>query len=158
MIDVSSLFPLGVAHYLLGGFLIGVGISLIYLKTGIIAGASTFFTSTLSYISNCSFLQQKKYLESRNWRLLFALSIVLGAGLYSITHNTSFITALSWKRLLLAGVLVGFGTRMSGGCTSGHGICGLASLSKESLINVAVFFIVAIIVAHLTAGLTGVVG
>ena len=143
------MFPLGIEHYLFGGVLIGLGISFIYLTTGIIAGARTFFTSTWSYFTKIKFLQQKKYLESRSWRVIFAISIIVGALIHTFINGTWFTTSLSWYRLLFGGILVGFGTRLSGGCTSGHGICGLASLSKESFVNVAVFFIVAIITAHI---------
>ena len=56
----------------------------------------------------------------------------------------------SWAVVVIAGLLVGFGTRLGGGCTSGHGICGVARLSLRSLIATAVFMVVAIIVVAIT--------
>jgi hypothetical protein len=87
--------------------------------------------------------------SSRDWRLLFALAMVLGAWLYAATHQAFFVTAVGWWRLALGGVLVGFGTRLSSGCTSGHGICGVASFSRASLLAVAVFMAVAIVTARI---------
>jgi hypothetical protein len=54
-------------------------------------------------------------------------------------------------RLAIGGVLVGFGARLSNGCTSGHGICGLSSLSRPSLMAVLVFMVVAIVTANVMA-------
>ena len=56
---------------------------------------------------------------------------------------------ISYWRLLIGGIFVGFGTRLGRGCTSGHGICGIASLSKSSFINVIIFVTVAIITANI---------
>ncbi len=61
------------------------------------------------------------------------------------------VTQIEWWRLLIGGMFVGIGARMSGGCTSGHGICGLAALEKVSLVATVTFLAVAIGVAHLTA-------
>jgi uncharacterized membrane protein YedE/YeeE len=74
--------------------------------------------------------------------------MVLGAWLYAATHQAFFVTAEGWWRLALGGLLVGFGTRLSSGCTSGHGICGVASFSGASLLAVAVFMAAAIVTAR----------
>jgi uncharacterized membrane protein YedE/YeeE len=58
------------------------------------------------------------------------------------------VTHVQWPRLLAGGFLAGLGARMSGGCTSGHGICGLASFQLSSLLAVVTFVITAIVVAH----------
>ena len=63
-------------------------------------------------------------------------------------HGVATPTSIEWWRLLLGGVLVGIGARMGGGCTSGHGICGIASLEKVSVVATVIFLSVAIIVAH----------
>nr|WP_267641249.1 YeeE/YedE family protein [Haloarchaeobius amylolyticus] len=144
-----ELFPNGVAHYALGGFLIGLGTAIIYLGTGIIAGASTFLESTWSYVSNRSRFQQFRFTSSRDWRVVFTLSIVSGAALYTLaTGGDWFTTEVAPWRLLLGGFLVGIGTRVGKGCTSGHGVCGVGSLSETSLVNVATFVVVAILTAN----------
>ena len=75
--------------------------------------------------------------------------MILGAFIYAITLSPDgfFTTSLQWWRLLLGGFLVGFGTRLSQGCTSGHGISGLASLSNASLYAVITFIAVGILTA-----------
>ena len=149
-LDFATLFPEGVSHYLLGGLLIGLGTAAIYLGTGIAAGASTFLESTLSYVSDRERFQQFRFVNSRSWRLVFTLGIVLGAAGYTaVSGDDWFVTRVSTPRLFVGGVLVGVGTRVGKGCTSGHGICGVGSLSDASLANVATFIAVAAGTAHL---------
>lgn len=151
---IETLFPNGISHYLIGGVLIGVGTAVIYLGTGIHAGASTFLESTLSYVSKLSRFQQPKFIASRDWRVVFTLGIVAGAAAYSIVlGDFGWTTEVSPLRLLVGGILVGVGTRLGKGCTSGHGICGVGSGSKTSIYNVAIFMIVAIGVAQLMMAL-----
>ncbi len=140
-----SLFPLGIEHYLAGGVIIGIGVSLIYITTGIIAGASGFFSSTLAYFLDNEYFRQ--YKASRNWRLVFTIGLIAGAFLYTQTIGETFVTQVHWWRLAIGGFFVGIGTRLARGCTSGHGICGLSSLSIPSLIAVITFMTVAIITA-----------
>jgi uncharacterized membrane protein YedE/YeeE len=143
------MFPLGVVPYLIGGVLIGLGVSYVYVTTGIHATQSSLFSTTLSYLSKLPYFQQRAYVESRGWRLTFALGVIGGALLYAVTLAPGgfFTTTVQWWRLVLGGVLVGFGTRLSQGCTSGHGISGLASLSSTSLYAVITFLAVGIITA-----------
>ena len=149
------MFPLGVFPYIVGGILIGVGVSHIFITTGLHATQSSFFSTTLSYLSKRPYFQQKQYLNSRGWRLTFALGVILGALIYTITLSSEgfFTTSVQWWRLALGGFLVGFGTRLSKGCTSGHGISGLASLSSTSLYAVITFLAVGIITAILVQAL-----
>jgi len=147
---IETLFPRGVSHYLLGGILIGLGTAVIYLGTGIHAGASTFLESTLSYASKLSRFQQPKFIASRDWRVVFTLGIVAGAAAYSIALGEfGWTTEVQPSRLFLGGILIGIGTRLGKGCTSGHGVCGIGSGSKTSILNVALFMLVAIGVAQL---------
>lgn len=143
------MFPLGIIPYLIGGIFIGVGVSYIYITTGLHATQSSFFSSTLSYFLKRPYFQQKQYLTSRGWRLTFAGGVILGALIYTITLSPEgfFITTVQWWRLVLGGFLVGFGTRLSRGCTSGHGISGLASLSTTSFYAVITFLVVGILTA-----------
>ena len=151
---VETLFPNGIGHYLFGGILIGMGTVLIYLGTGIHAGASTFLESTLSYFSKLSRFQQPKFTASRDLRVVFTLGIVSGAAAYSVAlGDFGWTTDVSPWRLFIGGILIGVGTRLGKGCTSGHGICGVGSVSKTSIYNVAVFMLVAIGVAQLVMSL-----
>lgn len=144
------MFPLGIYPYLIGGLIIGVGVSFVYIMTGLHATQSSFFSSTISYFSKTPYFQRKTYLDTREWRLYFAASVVLGALIYTLTVSPDgfWTTSVQWWRLVLGGFLVGFGTRLSSGCTSGHGISGIASLSSTSLYAVITFIAVGIVTAH----------
>lgn len=146
------MFPNGINSYLIGGIIIGLSTSLVYILLGIHATQSTFFATTLSYLfPKIPYFNQKNYLEQREWRIAFAFGVVLGALVYTVTlSNQGFWTTdVQLWRLLFGGILVGFGVRMSSGCTSGHGISGLASLSTTSLYAVITFIGVGIIVAKI---------
>ncbi|MBD3171263.1 YeeE/YedE family protein [Candidatus Bathyarchaeota archaeon] len=146
------MFPNGINSYLIGGIIIGLSTSLVYILLGIHATQSTFFATTLSYLfPKIPYFNQKNYLEQREWRIAFAVGVVLGALVYTMTlSNQGFwMTDVQLWRLLIGGILVGFGVRMSSGCTSGHGISGLASLSTTSLYAVITFIGVGIIVAKI---------
>ncbi|ELY94180.1 hypothetical protein C483_03410 [Natrialba hulunbeirensis JCM 10989] len=170
----GDLFPNGIEHYALGGLFVGLGVAVIYLGTAIPAGASTFLESTLSYASNLSRFQQ--YHPSRDWRVVFTLGIVAGAFVYAATFQsglvssslhqpattgeflevgglTLWLTEVQPWRLFLGGVLIGIGTRLGKGCTSGHGVCGVGSASSASFVGVATFLLIAIGVAQLVAAL-----
>jgi hypothetical protein len=141
----AGLFPRGISQYAVGGVLIGLGVSTIYLGTAIAPGASTFFESTLSYLSGIPRFNRAKYLATRDWRIVFTLSMVAGAAVYALALGEGgWTTDVAAWRLLAGGLLVGVGTRLGKGCTSGHGINGLASLSGTSMANVATFMAVAI--------------
>lgn len=144
------MFPLGIYQYILGGLIIGVGVSFVYLTTGLHATQSSLFSTTISYFSKIPYFQRKSYLDSREWRLYFAVGVILGALIYTVIVSPDgfWTTSVQWWRLLIGGFLVGFGTRLSSGCTSGHGISGIASLSTTSLYAVITFIVVGIITAH----------
>ncbi|MFD1562344.1 YeeE/YedE family protein [Haloarchaeobius amylolyticus] len=148
----AELFPNGISRYAIGGLLVGLGTVVIYLGTGIPAGASTFLESTLSYVSGQSRFQ--RYVSSRDWRLVFTLGIILGAAVYAVAfQGGAWTTDVQWWRLLIGGVFVGVGTRIGKGCTSGHGVCGVGSASKTSITGVITFMIVAILTAQIVAAL-----
>jgi uncharacterized membrane protein YedE/YeeE len=82
----------------------------------------------------------------RAWRLLFLLGLVAGAALWALlAPAVPQPRSGSVVALLLAGLLVGYGTSLAGGCTSGHGVCGLARLSARSLAATAVFLLSGIV-------------
>lgn len=122
---------------LAGGILIGAAALLLYLQLGRIAGISGIFNAAL---------EQR---EGRGWRLAFLLGLAGSGGLWFALsgHNARSGFGLPW--LLLAGTLVGFGTRLSNGCTSGHGICGLARLSPRSFAAVLCFMTSAMATVYL---------
>lgn len=146
---MSVFFPHGVERYLLGGLLIGCGVALLFITTGRQGGVSTFFSAIWSYLLRTPFFQQPALRDSRAWRLLYALGLLLGGTLLLLAGMAPPHTALPAWKLLLGGLLVGFGARLGGGCTSGHGICGLASLSAGSLLMVLTFLGTAIVTAQL---------
>ncbi|WP_049983140.1 YeeE/YedE family protein [Halorubrum sp. BV1] len=156
---VDALFPNGVSRYAIGGLFVGLGTALIYLGTGITAGASTFLESTLSYVSGQSRFAQ--YVSSRDWRLVFTAGIIGGAAVYALIYQgdpwslagSGWTTQVSPWRLFVGGILVGIGTRVGKGCTSGHGICGVGSVSRTSLAGVATFLVVAIVTANVVSAL-----
>ncbi|MFY4813741.1 YeeE/YedE family protein [Haloarcula sp. AONF1] len=148
----AELFPNGISRYAVGGLLVGLGTVVIYLGTGISAGASTFLESTLSYVSDRYRFQQ--YVSSRDWRVVFTLGIILGAAVYAVVYQGgAWTTDVQPWRLLIGGLFVGIGTRVGKGCTSGHGVCGVGSASKTSIIGVLTFLAVAIITAQLVSAL-----
>mgnify|MGYP005852215441 CR=1 FL=1 len=150
----AEFFPRGIAPYLVGGLLIGLGTAVIYVGTGISAGASTFLESTLSYVSKRERFQQARFLTSRDWRVVFTLSIVAGAAIYAVAvQGGIWTTEVDAWRLFAGGIFVGVGTRLGKGCTSGHGICGVGSASRTSFINVGVFMLVAIGTALLVSAM-----
>lgn len=149
--SIAALFPLGWAHYLAGGLLIGAGVALLFVCTGLVGGMSTVFSSTWSYLVNRRFFQQERFTGSRAWRLVYAAGLVLGALVWwlGFSDGTPGATDIPAWQLLLGGVLVGYGARLGNGCTSGHGICGLGSLQLPSLGAVLTFMATAFVVANL---------
>ena len=114
---------------LAGGLLIGLSAATLLLVNGRIAGISGLVAG----------LAQPG--ERRLSDLAFLLSLVLGPPLFAAMagHWPLMRIEASWPVLAVAGLLVGFGTRLGSGCTSGHGVCGLARLSPRSLVAVLVF-------------------
>jgi hypothetical protein len=147
-----TLFPLGWAHYLLGGLCIGLGVALLFAFTGWVGGMSTVFSSTWSFVVRRPFFQQARFTDTRGWRLLYAAGLVAGAGVWWLTQGAAVAalhTALPAWQLAAGGFLVGYGARLGNGCTSGHGICGLGSLQWPSLLAVLTFMGTAFLTANL---------
>ena len=150
-------FPFGWTHYLLGGLSIGLGVSLLFVLTGLVGGMSTVYSSTWSYLVKRPFFQEPKLAGSRAWRLAYSAGLVLGAALWWIAFGggVRVPVSLPWWQLLGGGVVVGYGARLGRGCTSGHGICGLASLGLPSLVAVLTFMSTAFLTANITARVFG---
>jgi uncharacterized membrane protein YedE/YeeE len=122
---------------LLGGALIGLASVLLMMLTGRIAGISNIFGGCLTLV-----------VDDKVWRLAFIAGLILApvaSGLLGYPAPTPDMPA-SWVMIAVAGVLVGFGARLGGGCTSGHGICGIARLSTRSIVATVIFMASAIVV------------
>jgi uncharacterized membrane protein YedE/YeeE len=120
---------------LIGGVLIGISATLLLAFDGRIAGISGIANGAITFANDMG------------WRWLFILGMVLGGGLYEYglaPQSTPTSTFAPWG-MILGGFLVGFGTRMGSGCTSGHGVCGLGRLSLRSLVAVLTFITTAML-------------
>ena len=73
-----------------------------------------------------------------------------------LTGQGAFVTQVTWWQLLLGGFVAGFGARLSNGCTSGHGICGMASMQLPSILAVLIFLATGMLTAHLVRAIGGV--
>jgi len=152
---LPELFPNGFARYLIGGGFIGLGVALLFITTGRMGGVSTFFSAAWSWCLKMPFFQQAELRDTRQWRLIYTLGLVLGGALYLWFGLPQEATQLPAWKLVIGGLLIGFGARLGGGCTSGHGICGMASLSPGSIAMVGTFLTTAMIPANLIARLGG---
>lgn len=129
----------------LGGLLIGTAALLLLLANGRIAGISSIAGRGLS-----APLQP----ENR-WRLLFLLGLIGGAALFqAITGSLNIQLPEANIQLLAAAVLVGVGTRLGAGCTSGHGVCGMGRRSPRSAAATALFMATAILTVAATGQLS----
>ena len=122
--------------------------SLLFVATGLIGGMSTVFTTVWSFFSRAPYFQEERFLSSRAWRLFYAAGLVAGAFVWLAALGLAFVTEVPAWQLALGGFLAGFGARLSNGCTSGHGICGIASLQPASIASVATFLATAMITAR----------
>ncbi len=132
---------------LAGGALIGLAAVLLLWSNGRVAGVSGI-AGGLWFAPN----------GERAWRWLFLVGLLLGAGLWALMSPTPMVPRSGFpvSFLLLSGLLVGYGTSMSGGCTSGHGVCGLARLSPRSLAATAVFMLAGVATTYVVRHLLGV--
>ena len=124
---------------LAGGLLIGLSVVLLLLTLGRIAGISGIAAGAMT----------QRGIE-RYWRLAFLIGVVLSAVLYMVfVGDLQVQTQMSSAWLVVAGLLVGFGTRLGSGCTSGHGVAGLSRLSPRSIVATVTFMAAAIITTNL---------
>jgi uncharacterized membrane protein YedE/YeeE len=136
---VQASWYLGLA----GGLTIGAASALLLVVHGRIAGISGIFGSALQPAT-----------ADRAWRIAFVLGLaVAGITAKLVAPNAIGSSPRALPVVAIAGLLVGFGTRMGGGCTSGHGVCGLSRLSRRSLVAVMTFMTTGALTAWL-AGLS----
>jgi len=125
---------------LIGGLLIGLAATLLLLVNGRIAGISGILAGLIT----------SKFTSEWFWRAAFVIGLVGGAALYAWLRGAMPLQQQAGHALLLlAGLLVGFGTRTGSGCTSGHGVCGLARRSPRSLAATATFIACGILTVYL---------
>lgn len=128
MIDFEHFTPIS---SLLGGILIGIAVSIFLIVNGRIAGISGIIAGLLVRPTSDAI-----------WRLLFLLGLLLAPFIYQFAFNLPEIKIeANWFILIISGLLVGIGTRLGGGCTSGHGICGIARFSIRSIVATLSFMI-----------------
>lgn len=132
---------------LVGGALIGLAAAVLLWLNGRIAGISSIFSGMFAAPS-----------ADTVWRALFLLGLIVGASLYVALNPAGYTPRAGFSPGLLAlgGFLVGFGTRMGGGCTSGHGVCGVARLSVRSITATVVFVLAGMVTVYVARHLLGV--
>ncbi len=132
---------------LIGGVLIGLSATLLLLFNGRIAGVSGILSGI--------FVQPA---GDRLWRLMFVVGMIMSGALYQFFGPGGFenSTEVSLLVLVIGAFLVGFGTRMGGGCTSGHGVCGIGFISLRSIVATCVFmaagFVTVYVMRHVFGG------
>jgi uncharacterized membrane protein YedE/YeeE len=133
-------------HALAGGLLIGSAATLLLWLNGRIAGVTGMVTGLLVKPS-----------ASQSWRLLFLLGLVAGTAAYGwlAPQPTPLRQGFPLPLLIVAGLLTGYGTAQANGCTSGHGVCGLARFSLRSLVATATFLGVAVLTTYVVRHVLG---
>ena len=119
MIDLNNFTPLS---SLIGGLIIGFSVILYLYTTGKLAGISGIFANTITNSNN------------RFANILFLLGLIIGPSIYLLINNANFEITKSIPLIIVGGFLVGFGTKLGSGCTSGHGVCGISRLSVRSIV------------------------
>ena len=118
-----------------GGLLIGFAVILFFVTTGRLAGVSGIVNNALT--------------NTKNWQsnFLFLIGLVLGPIAYAFILNKDipFSVTSSQPLIIIGGILVGLGTKIGSGCTSGHGICGISRFSFRSILATLTFMIAAMI-------------
>ena len=131
MIDVTNFAPL---PSFLGGLLIGSGVIIFFIATGRLAGVSGI---AFNVISN----------NNRFTNILFLIGLIIGPVVYKlfISNNIPFLINNSYFIIIIGGLLVGLGTKIGSGCTSGHGVCGISRFSIRSILATILFIFSGII-------------
>jgi len=142
-IDWNSFTP---GSALTGGVLIGIAAAMFVLLNGRVAGISGILSGLLQPAKG-----------DRAWRLAFILGLLAAPAAYLLAGPFPRPRIdVGWGALVLAGLLVGIGTRYGSGCTSGHGVCGLSRLSPRSLAATAAFLAGGFVTLFVTRHLLGI--
>lgn len=117
---------------IIGGAIIGIGATFMLLFTGRVTGISGILGGIIS-----------STVSDKSWRVLFILGLLLGGVFFLIVNPDVFFIKTSSHKIdyIIAGFLVGVGTLLGNGCTSGHGVCGISRFSIRSIIATVTFII-----------------
>lgn len=130
---------------LISGALIGIAAALLLLFNGRIAGISGILAGIL-----------RGEKREASWRVMFVLGMLAAPSLYGLLFTLPHIEiTASLPELVIAGLLVGLGTRYGSGCTSGHGVCGLSRLSLRSLVATLTFIFTGVMTVFILNPLSG---
>lgn len=131
---------------LLGGVLIGVASLIVLASQGRVAGISGLLAAVL------------RHRQRAGWRVWFVAGLVAGGVALALIAPSSLMAEIdvTWPVVAAGGLLVGFGTQLGGGCTSGHGVCGIGRFDLRSLLATIVFMAggagTVFVVRHLIGG------
>ena len=134
---------------LLGGLIIGLAVAILYLMRGNYTGISGIYYNVIS-VNKSGFL----------WRFLFISGLIIGPVLLSFFSYTNLGFEMPNTNpiiVILGGLLVGYGTQLGSGCTSGHGVCGIGRLSIRSIVGTCVFVGAGVVTVLITRSLGWVV-
>lgn len=132
MIDWAEVTPLA---SLIGGIMIGVATSMLILLNGRVTGISGILGDLLNPKNN-----------DTHWRLAFLSGLIVSPIIYRAFHPLPSVSINAGSMtLIIAGLLVGLGTRYGSGCTSGHGVCGIARLSPRSIAATLIFMLTGVL-------------
>jgi len=140
---LTSFTPLSAT---LGGVLIGVSAVMLMASHGRIAGISGLFSGAVFGEPG-----------DRSWRVFFLAGLLVGPLIYTLVVGArpTFEMGAGWPVMIAGGLLVGFGTRLGSGCTSGHGVCGVSRLSPRSVLATGAFMASGIVTVAIARHLLG---
>ena len=140
IIDWANFTPI---NSLLGGICIGLAATILLLANGRIMGISGILSDIISF----------KEKDQISWRIVFVIGVLIGPFLYLMIFQ-DFKSEMVADRILLiqAGLLVGLGTSIGSGCTSGHGICGISRLSIRSIVATFIFVVSGVVTVYFIGG------
>lgn len=142
---------------LLGGALIGLSASLMLIFNGRVTGVSGILGGVVNAALDSlrgGTLRLRENLIAESWRWMFLWGLLSGGALiFWVGRPSLFVdgTEIGFTQTAIAGVLVGFGTLMGSGCTSGHGVCGISRLSLRSLVATVLFVLFGMITVRVSA-------
>ena len=140
IIDWANFTPI---NSLLGGICIGLAATILLLANGRIMGISGILSDIISFNEK----------DQISWRIVFVIGVLIGPFLYLMIFQ-DFKSEMVADRILLiqAGLLVGLGTSIGSGCTSGHGICGISRLSIRSIVATFIFVVSGVVTVYFIGG------
>ncbi len=142
-LSLSSVLP-----PLIGGIMIGLASITLMLFSGRIAGVSGIFAGAFTQRGN-----------EQTWRVAFVAGLIAGGVLLRVAYPEAFSnTPASMAVTVLAGLFVGFGTRLGSGCTSGHGVCGLSRFSPRSFVATLTFIATGMLAVGIVRAIFGAFG